>query len=60
MLPRARPSSSAVRIDEDESPENEAEEAIVEEMVEKRGGGDQTTPDTTMDRDDNEGEAPPE
>ena len=51
---------SAVRIDEDESPENEAEEAIVEEMVEKRGGGDQTTPETTMDRDDNEGEAPPE
>ncbi|WBY15791.1 DNA gyrase subunit A [Erythrobacteraceae bacterium WH01K] len=51
---------SAVRIDEDESPENEAEEAIVEEMVEKRGGGDETAPETTMDRDSNEGEAPPE
>ena len=43
----------AARIDEDESPENEAEEAIVEEMLERRGGGDETTPDTTVDRDDN-------
>ncbi len=43
----------AARIDEDESPENEAEEAVVEEMVERRGGGDETEPHTTLDRDDN-------
>ncbi|MGB3796355.1 MAG: DNA gyrase subunit A [Alteraurantiacibacter sp.] len=43
----------AARIDEDESPENEAEEAVVEEMVERRGGGDVTEPQTTLDRDDN-------
>ncbi|WP_252257852.1 DNA gyrase subunit A [Erythrobacter aurantius] len=36
---------SAVKIDETEEPENEAEEAIVEEMVERRGGGDETGPD---------------
>ena len=47
----------AARIDEDESPENEAEEAVVEEMLERRGGGDETQPHTTMDRDDNAGDA---
>lgn len=36
---------SAVKIDETEEPENEAEEAIVEEMVERRGGGDETGPE---------------
>jgi DNA gyrase subunit A len=36
---------SAVKIDETEDPDNEAEEAIVEEMVERRGGGDETGPD---------------
>ncbi len=51
---------SAVRIDEQEAPENEAEELITEELVEKRGGEDETTPKTTMDRDSNEGEPPPE
>lgn len=40
----------AARIDEEESPENEAEEAIVEEMVAR--STEQTQPDTTMDRDD--------
>ncbi len=40
-------------IDEVEAPEDEAEEAVVEEMVERRGGGDETTPDTTVDRDSN-------
>jgi len=44
---------SAVRIDEQEAPENDGEEAVVEEMVERRGGGDETTPDTTVDRDSN-------
>ncbi len=43
----------AALIDEDESPENEAEEAVVEEMLERRGGGDETEPDTTVDRDGN-------
>jgi DNA gyrase subunit A len=43
----------AARIDEDESPENEAEEAVVEEMLERRGGGDETQPEPTLDRDDN-------
>jgi len=43
----------AARIDEEEAPENDAEEAVVEEMVERRGGGDETTPHTTLDRDDN-------
>ncbi|QFT77938.1 DNA gyrase subunit A [Erythrobacter sp. THAF29] len=48
---------SAVKIDETEEPENEAEEAVVEEMVERRGGGDETTPDTTAHSDKNiEGE----
>ena len=44
---------SVVRIDEQEAPENEAEEKIAEELAEKRGGGDTTTPYTTADRDDN-------
>ncbi len=43
---------SAARIDEQEEPENEAEEAVVEGMVEKRGGDDTTTPHTTIARDD--------
>jgi DNA gyrase subunit A len=51
---------SAVKIDETEEPENEAEEKVVEEMVERRGGDDVTEPDTTMHSDDNEGEPPPE
>jgi len=41
---------SAVRLDEQEAPENEAEEAIVEEMLAR--GTEQTAPDTTLDRDD--------
>ncbi|MXP25245.1 DNA gyrase subunit A [Altererythrobacter indicus] len=41
---------SAVRIDEEEAPENEAEEAIVEEMV--AGDSPETAPHTTMDRDE--------
>ncbi|MDC0886385.1 DNA gyrase subunit A [Altererythrobacter sp.] len=49
---------SAVRIDEQEEPENEAEEAIVEEIVGR--DSEATVPNTTMDRDSNEGEAPPE
>ncbi|MFL0356556.1 DNA gyrase subunit A [Erythrobacter sp. GH1-10] len=44
---------SAVKIDETEEPENEAEEAVVEEMVERRGGGDETTPNTTAHSDKN-------
>ncbi len=51
---------SAVKIDETEEPENEAEEAVVEEMVERRGGGDETAPDTTSQSDTDIGEAPPE
>ena len=51
---------SAVKIDETEEPENEAEEAIVEEMVERRGGDDQTAPDTTPQSDKDIGEEPPE
>ncbi|BDI61176.1 DNA gyrase subunit A [Qipengyuania nanhaisediminis] len=51
---------SAVKIDETEEPENEAEEAVVEEMVERRGGGDETAPDTTLHSDENIGEDPPE
>ena len=43
----------AALIDETEDPENEAEEAVVEEMVERRGGGDVTTPHTTLHSDDN-------
>ena len=41
---------SAVRIDDTTDPENEAEEAVAEEMAENRP--DETTPYTTMDRDD--------
>ncbi|MEM7664444.1 MAG: DNA gyrase subunit A [Pseudomonadota bacterium] len=49
---------SAVKIDETEEPENDVEEAVVEEMVERRGGGDETKPDTTVHSDKNiEGEA---
>jgi DNA gyrase subunit A len=46
---------SAVRLDEQEEPENEAEEAIVEEMV----GRDsvETPPEPTSDRDEDSGEA---
>jgi len=38
----------AALIDETEEPENEVEETIVEEMVERRGDGDVTTPPTTL------------
>ncbi len=48
----------AARIDEDESPENEAEEMVVEEMLERRGGGDETTPGTTLHSDDNIADEP--
>jgi DNA gyrase subunit A len=41
---------SAVRIDEEEAPENEAEAAIVEEMVAR--GSPETPPEPTADRDD--------
>ena len=40
----------AVRLDEDADPENEAEEAITEEMAAR--GSPETQPHTTMDRDD--------
>ena len=40
---------SAVKIDETEEPENEGEEAVVEEMVERRGGGDETSPEGPAD-----------
>ncbi|MEQ8773698.1 MAG: DNA gyrase subunit A [Erythrobacter sp.] len=43
----------AALIDETEEPENEAEEAVVEEMVERRGGDDETSPDTTAHSDRN-------
>ena len=46
-----------VRIDEEADPENDAEEAIVEEMVGR--GSEETTPHTTIDRDANQGEPPP-
>lgn len=42
---------SAVRIDEEEAPEDAGEEAVVEEMAERRGGGDETGPEATPDRD---------
>ena len=48
----------AAIIDETEEPENEAEEAVVEGMLAR--GTAKTEPDTTMDRDSNQGEAPPE
>ena len=41
---------SAVRLDEQEAPENEAEELIVEEMVGRESGD--TTPETERARDD--------
>ncbi len=44
---------SAVRIDEDEEPENAAEEAIVEEMV-ARDSGDETAPANPPTRDEGE------
>ncbi|ROT95160.1 DNA gyrase subunit A [Altererythrobacter sp. FM1] len=48
---------SAVRIDEDEAPENDAEEAVVEEMVGR--GTEQTTPHTTPQSDsDIDGDKP--
>jgi len=49
---------SVARIDETEEPENAVEEAIVEEMVERRGGSDETTPDTTLHSDKNINEEP--
>ncbi|WP_114519994.1 DNA gyrase subunit A [Altererythrobacter sp. ZODW24] len=48
----------AVRLDEEEEPENEAEEAIVEEIVGRTT--EETTPDTTPQTDKDIGEAPPE
>jgi DNA gyrase subunit A len=50
---------SAVRIDEQEAPEDALEEAIAEELVEARGGGDETSPDTlpTSDTGVNSGDA---
>ncbi len=48
----------AVRLDEVEAPENEAEEAIVEEMIGRET--EQTVPPTTIDRDQDMGEDPPE
>jgi DNA gyrase subunit A len=45
---------SAVRLDEQEEPENEAEELIVEEMIAR--GSTETTPEPTPDRDDSEAE----
>ncbi|MCP9223271.1 DNA gyrase subunit A [Erythrobacter sp. LQ02-29] len=47
---------SVTRIDDEEAPENEAERLVAEEMLEKRGGDDETQPDTTMDRDDPPGD----
>ncbi|GGD63668.1 DNA gyrase subunit A [Croceicoccus mobilis] len=41
---------SVARIDEEEAPETEAEEAIVEEMIGR--DAEETTPETTQDRDD--------
>ncbi|MEP2234934.1 MAG: DNA gyrase subunit A [Alteripontixanthobacter sp.] len=49
---------SVAKLDEEEAPENEAEEAVVEEMVAR--GAEDTTPTTTLDHDDNIGEPPPE
>ncbi len=46
----------AVRLDEQEAPENEAEEAIVEEMIGRET--EETTPPTTIDRDSDIGEEP--
>ncbi len=41
---------SAVRLDEQEAPENEAEEAIIEEIVGR--GSEETAPQTEQVRDD--------
>ncbi len=49
---------SVARIDETEEPENEAEEAVVEEMLERRGGGDETVPYTPPKSDDDIDEEP--
>src|SRR5688572_20767443 len=46
---------SAVRLDAQEEPENEAEEAIVEEMIAR--GTPRTEPEATPDRDEGESEA---
>ena len=46
---------AAVRIDEEEAPEVEAEEAVAEEMVGRRGGDDEVPPEPTIDRDDDLG-----
>ncbi len=48
----------AVRLDEEEAPENEAEKAIVEEMIDRTT--EETAPDTTPQSDKDIGEAPPE
>ncbi len=48
----------AVRLDEEEAPENEAEEAVVEEMIGRTT--EETTPSTTPQTDDDIGKAPPE
>ncbi len=46
---------SAVRLDEEEAPENEAEEAVVEEIVGR--GSERTEPEATRDRDEGADEA---
>ncbi len=51
---------SAVKIDETEEPEDAAEEMVTEEMVDRRGGDDETKPHTTPKTDDDIGEDPPE
>ncbi|HWK41482.1 MAG TPA: DNA gyrase subunit A [Croceibacterium sp.] len=43
---------SAVRLDEEEAPEDAAEEAVVEEMAVRKS--DETSPETTRDRDEGE------
>ena len=45
---------SVAKLDEDETPENEAEEAVVEEMIGR--GTDETVPKTTLHSDDNIGD----
>ncbi|WP_394727708.1 DNA gyrase subunit A [Altererythrobacter sp. GH1-8] len=50
----------AALIDETEEPENEAEDAVVEELVGRRGGDDVTAPETTPQSDKDLGEEPPE
>ncbi len=51
---------SAVKIDETEEPEDAAEEAVTEEMADRRGGDDETAPHTPPQSDDDIGEDPPE